>query len=58
MSKKSFNINYKESQMLKHALQEYIKRDTYSKYVEEEQMLLDRVKQFVEEYKKYIGISK
>ena len=62
MSRKLFSINYKESQIIKHALENGIndKKKALSfgfgniKEVYEEEKLLQRVKEFVEEYKRYI----
>jgi len=57
MSRRSMKLNYKESQIIKHALQNYIKRDAEDKHIEEEKRTLNRVEKFVNEYKEYIGVD-
>lgn len=67
MSRKTLELNYKESQIIKHSIQNNIvskghnlylakDKDRVLKDIEEEKRLLKRVEEFVGKYKQHIGI--
>lgn len=52
MSKQNFSLKYREAQIIKHALQHYIKRDgANSKDVDREKILLGRVEKIIDVFK-------